>query len=357
MESKRLDFLDIAKGLGIIFVLYSHSCGFPVFGNAVVAFYMPLFFFISGYVYKPGRPFGANVKRKLKQLLIPYAGYTLILYAEHILLGLIQNELTKESVVMPLIGALYSRAALFADMSGENVEFFLISNGPLWFITAMAAASIVFYLLVEHFLKNKKNMIIITSVLVAITAVFTYCPVLLPWSLDTVSACALFMLAGAGLGKCNFYSEKNKKKYNIILVVSVMLLYCVIAEIANPINMSLRDFGYPGVIGAIWFMAAAFMGTLVFLWICRHIERFGFTKVFIIIGKHTYSIMALHILMFKYLTKVYYLFGMTFEFNRTSIWYWIYWAVVYVIVIVACIVWDYVLSGTKKALAGVIRRK
>lgn len=347
MEKKRLDFLDIAKGIGIILVLYSHSCGFPIFGNAVVAFYMPLFFFVSGYVYKEGRKPVENIRRKLKQLLIPYAGYTLLLYAEHIVLGLLKHELTKESVIMPLLGALYSRGALYADMSGENIYFLLISNGPLWFITAMAAGCVIFYLLVDKFLENQKSMAVITVILAAVTAAFTYCPYLLPWSLDTASACALFMLMGARLGKMNYYSDNNKKQYNIILVCLAALVYCLITELAKPINLSIREFGYDGILGAAWFLAAASAGIIIFLWICKYIENFKWTKVFIIIGKHTYSIMALHIFLVKYLNKAYFLFHMTFEFNRTSFWYWIYWTMLFAVIVLICIIFDWMLAFLK----------
>ena len=336
MEKKRLNFLDIAKGIGIILVLYSHSCGFPIFGNAVVAFYMPLFFFVSGYVYKAGRTPAENIKRKLKQLLILYAGYTAFLYAEYLLLGYLKHELTRESVIMPLLGAIYSRGALYADMSRENVYFLLISNGPMWFITAMAAACVIFYLLVDRFLRDRKTRIVITGILVAITAVFTYCPYLLPWSLDTASASALFMLAGAWLGNAGYYSDE-KKQYPFVLVLLATLVYCLITQVAEPINLSIRDYGYDGILGAMWFLAAAMAGIIIFLWLCRYIEKYKWTKIFIIVGKHTYSIMALHIFLVKYLNKAYYLFHMTFEFDRSSGWYWLYWTILFAVIIVVCI--------------------
>ncbi len=347
MEKKRLDFLDIAKGIGIIFVLYSHSSGFPIFGNAVVDFYMPLFFFVSGYVYKQGRTPAENIKRKMKQLIIPYVGYTLLLYAEHILTRAMKHELTKEAVFMPLLGAAYSRAALYADMSGENVEFMLLSNGPMWFITAMAVASVIFYLLVNRFLENNRNMVVISVILAAITAVFTYCPYLLPWSVDTAFACALFMLLGAKLGHTDYYGDENKNRYNVLFVLLAGLVYCVVTEFVNPINISIREYGYPGIVGAMWFLTVAATGIIIFLWICKHIEKFKWTRIFIMVGRHTFSIMALHIFLVKYLNKAYYLFKMNFQFDRSCIWYWVYWTVIYVVVIGLCMVFDAVIGRIK----------
>ncbi|MGN0161876.1 MAG: acyltransferase family protein [Lachnospiraceae bacterium] len=350
MEKKRLDFLDIAKGIGIILVLYSHSCGFPIFGNAFVAFYMPLFFFVSGYVYREGRTPAENIKRKLKQLLLPYAGYTLLLYAEHILVNMIKHELTGENIIMPLLGALYSRAALYADMTGDNVYFLLLSNGPLWFITAMASGCVIFYLLVDRFLKNKKDMMVITVVLIAITALFTYCPYLLPWSIDTASAVALFMLMGAKLGQIQYFGNGDPKKFGIIPVSLAALVYCLVTQMAQSINMSIREFGYHGIVGALWFLAAASFGVLIFLWICRYVEKFRWSRIFILLGKHTYSIMALHIVIIKYLSKIYYIFKMQFEFSRECIWYWVYWTVLFVITILICISFDRMLDFVKNKI-------
>lgn len=347
---KRLDFLDIAKGIGIILVLYSHSCGFPIFGYSVVAFYMPLFFFISGYVYKEGRRPVDNIKRKLKQLLIPYAGFTLLLYAENIVVSYLKNELSREVLINPLLGALYSRGALWADMSGENTYFLTLSNGPMWFITAMAVASVIFYLLVDKFLENMKNMWIISGILAAITIVMSYCPVLLPWSMDTAFACALFMLVGAKCGQISYYSDENKKNYNIFYVLLAALAYCVVTQSARAINLSIRDYGYPGIIGAMWFLSAALAGVIIFLWICKYLEKFKFTNIFKKIGKHTFTIMALHIVLVKYLNKAYFIFKMSFTFDRSCIWYWVYWTVLFVVVIAICILFDIVMDKIKKGV-------
>ncbi len=348
MDKTRLNFLDIAKGLGIILVLYSHSCGFPVFGNAVVAFYMPLFFFVSGYVYKGGRTPKENIKRKLKQLLIPYAGYTLLLYAENVILRCIKHELNKQTLLMPLLGALYSRGALYADMSGENVYFFLISNGPMWFITAMAVASIIFYLFVDSFLSDKKSAIAISAVLIGITIAFSYCPLLLPWSIDTAFACALFMLAGAKLGSISYFSDANKSRFRLWQIIASAAVYCVLTQYAEPINLSIRDYGYSGITGALWFLSAAFAGVIIFLWICRYIEKYKWTRVIIAVGRHTYSIMALHIFLIKYLNKAYFIFHMTFQFDRGCIWYWVYWNVLFVLVIIICMLFDLIIGKIRR---------
>lgn len=47
---ERLDWIDFAKGIGIILVVWAHTRGF--FTNYIEQFHMPLFFFVSGYLYQ-----------------------------------------------------------------------------------------------------------------------------------------------------------------------------------------------------------------------------------------------------------------------------------------------------------------
>lgn len=48
----RKEYLDSAKGIGIIAVMLGHSCGLPVILTLITGFYMPLFFVISGMTTK-----------------------------------------------------------------------------------------------------------------------------------------------------------------------------------------------------------------------------------------------------------------------------------------------------------------
>ena len=90
-QGKKVFFeeMNIAKGITAVLVVLGHAIRqtgqtnlvFDILYSVIYSFHMPLFFFISGYVYKTGRPAGENIKRKLKQLLIPYVGFTLLLYA------------------------------------------------------------------------------------------------------------------------------------------------------------------------------------------------------------------------------------------------------------------------------------
>ena len=80
---KRLDFLDVCKGIGIVLVILGHIYGLSSkVGIWIYSFHMPLFFILSGLVYNEKKntelPFFEFLKKKAKSYLVPYYLYALI---------------------------------------------------------------------------------------------------------------------------------------------------------------------------------------------------------------------------------------------------------------------------------------
>lgn len=73
----RLKFIDIAKAIGIICVCIGHSGTSTFIVTAVMMFQMPLFYFISGYLYKDfysEHPF-IRIKKSIKAYYLPFLAY------------------------------------------------------------------------------------------------------------------------------------------------------------------------------------------------------------------------------------------------------------------------------------------
>ena len=82
METKsRLEFVDIAKGIGIMIVCFGHSGAEDVVISWIGGFIVPLFFILSGYMYKDkGIPVGKDLYNKGKKLLKPYLFFSVVLF-------------------------------------------------------------------------------------------------------------------------------------------------------------------------------------------------------------------------------------------------------------------------------------
>ena len=71
---QRYNYIDIAKGIGILLVIALHS-RFHI--DWMVSFEMPLFFILSGCFFKYELPFKQFLKKKVNMLLIPYVFFEL----------------------------------------------------------------------------------------------------------------------------------------------------------------------------------------------------------------------------------------------------------------------------------------
>lgn len=77
----RIIFLDIAKAICIILVVVGHympdnsPMWYVMLNKVIYTFHMPLFMFVSGYVYiatKKDISYGSFLMKKVKRLMIPY---------------------------------------------------------------------------------------------------------------------------------------------------------------------------------------------------------------------------------------------------------------------------------------------
>ncbi|MBN2716748.1 MAG: acyltransferase family protein [Deltaproteobacteria bacterium] len=86
----RNELLDVAKGIGILLVVFGHNsilCPSPSKAFAMVfSFHMPLFFFLSGVLFNPTKPFGNVLVSKCDSLIKPYLTTTVIVGLEYVLL-------------------------------------------------------------------------------------------------------------------------------------------------------------------------------------------------------------------------------------------------------------------------------
>lgn len=80
---KRVVFIDIAKGLGILLVVLAHNdlqAYAPFVHKIIYSFHMPLFFFLSGMFFKPEITLKDLLRRRFDSLLKPYFFTILMIY-------------------------------------------------------------------------------------------------------------------------------------------------------------------------------------------------------------------------------------------------------------------------------------
>lgn len=137
--SKRIEYIDIARGIGILLVVMGHNdfgLVSPFFYKIIYSFHMPLFFFLSGMFFKAEIPFLSMAHRRFDSLLKPYIAIILIIY----IMTLSFTKVNFDMATQRVIKALYA--------SGHYIDWV-----QLWFLPHLFALNIfafAFYALVKQ---------------------------------------------------------------------------------------------------------------------------------------------------------------------------------------------------------------
>lgn len=127
-------FIDVLKGWGIILVIWGHSSQFLF--NEIYSFHMPLFFFLSGCFFNWKMSSKDFVKKKVRQLLIPYFIFFLLSCLYYMILLALTGRFSLETLFM------------LEGIFPINNE---IINTPLWFLYALFWMSLLYYIIRRYF--------------------------------------------------------------------------------------------------------------------------------------------------------------------------------------------------------------
>lgn len=197
--NKRIDYFDIAKGIGIILMIVGHmgwNAKSIYIDNFIYAFHMPMFFIISGFFFKP-KSNKECLKKILKKLITPYIVTCIIIIVykvfEEIFYGNYNNiyNVIKQWGIASILG------------SGKRQIFnFTTTIGAIWFLLAISFST---YFLNKVY--NKKYSYIYVLLIFYIgykTSQFVW----LPFSIQSGMTGLLFMYIGCLMKKYDIFNKK-----------------------------------------------------------------------------------------------------------------------------------------------------
>lgn len=129
---KRIEWVDISKGIGIILVIMGHSIAlcysFPIY-----SFHMPLFFFLSGLVFNIEKTpnFRSLIISKARSIIKPYV----ILYAISLLVCISIPTFREQLSLRQMIVEVYT-------INSNNIQ-----NGSLWFLVSLFTVFILYFVI------------------------------------------------------------------------------------------------------------------------------------------------------------------------------------------------------------------
>ena len=273
---QRLDYIDIAKGLGIILVVLSHTV-YPEPMFPTLAFYVPVFFFCSGYTSSDiSVSLKDNFARHAIKLLKPYLFFNLLLILYF-----------RDFSLRAIFGVIYSRYCLYPFGTEPDIyNLFIVGNYPMWFLTCMVVTYLLYYLIVYH----SRYQYYIISLYLIITAMMETLPILLPWSIDTAFLMAIVMYAGTVFRR-NF-PDCFSKRIPAPIVLPFIVVYLLLLPICNDINLSVRLYGS----SVITYLLAALTGSVLLVAFSRLLQDSFIGRSLQHIGHHSLTIFCIEML-------------------------------------------------------------
>ena len=266
-EVKRLEFIDIFKAIGIIFMLMGHVGFGQSFAHYISAFHMPMFFFISGYLFKT-YDFKDLIKRKFNGLLKPYLYFGLL----NAVLCLIFVENFK-------LGTYFEKFFFFNNRH-------LPVAGALWFLTGMFFANILFWLFHKYI-----NKYFLGIVLSGVAICEYYLKLRIPFSIDS----ALFMLPVMYSGYLfkRYESDCNKFKTAVLGLFFFVVSYFLIFQ--NGIcNVRSNVYSNLGL-----FYLNAILATLAYFYLSKFLCSILSLKCLQYVGRNSLNYLALNQIVIK----------------------------------------------------------
>ncbi len=134
MSEKRELWIDVVKGITILFVMWCHvQVKSPVF-NWIAAICVPVFLVLTGYLYAPKDSKTYSFKKSIKRILVPYLIFSII------------------SIIVYFIYDYYFSSDKYLINLRTNI---IKSISRIWYLDNMVFA-IIFYLH-KYLLANKKS--------------------------------------------------------------------------------------------------------------------------------------------------------------------------------------------------------
>ena len=288
-SEQRIDYIDIAKGLGILTIIWGHVFLDGLSNAIVFSFHIPLFFFLSGLVFIRSRydNFGAFFKKRVKSLLIPYTIFSVLTWLAWAVFSYV-TQTPVESYWMPLLQTLIAQGS----------DGYMVHNVPLWFVLCLFFVEIIYFFLSEM----KDWVVILSCIVICVVGVLStkatfYDFTTLPWSLDVAMMALPFYATGSLITKCFPHIKqaeivKNHRLLSLLLFIIGVLVVYFGARYNGYVSMGHANLGRSSWV----FFVAAFCGVTAVMISSIMIGQLTSRIVSWLkwIGRNSFRMMAVH---------------------------------------------------------------
>lgn len=288
-QKKRIEWIDIAKGIGMVLVMLGHAqipyvspfCDeISIQDVFLYSFHIPLFMFLSGLCFSDKDiKFSEFFKKKFKSLIVPYIFFAIVSVAAQCVIDFVTNHSL-------------SIHTLLNEVKAVTIQ---IRAHTIWFLACLVFLELAFYFIKKICNNHHFKIAIFTLIFLICGIVYRkFVAINLPWNIDLVPMLMPFFAAGYCVK--SVINSPLTKKHSLLFVLAV-----IINQGVNLINLKFFSPHFIDVYSNaygnyILFFISAFSGIYAMVLFCKYFD--GKMKIFQYIGRNSLIFLGLHRFVF-----------------------------------------------------------
>jgi len=286
--AERSSWIDIARGIGILLVMYGHVFSSSSNKYLIYGFHLPLFFFISGFVssFDTAKPFLLFLKKLILQILVPYLLYAIATFLFWAVI--LNHHVTSDGIVEQVKKLLFAR----------SVDGYTLFNVPLWFLPCLFSTKLLFGMFVRITTKPKYLALLLIVSAGVSWLVGNY----LFWKLPYIFEVSLSAVVFFGVGyllKETISSIQFSRLQSFGLSLFTGVLYVLLATLHYKLSGSHVDMRINSLHNYVFFFLNAFLGISCVVFLCQLLRK---NIVLEYLGRKSLILFVWHYPLYMYFT-------------------------------------------------------
>lgn len=301
MNQNRIEWVDFSRGIGLIMVIAGHLfISGSYLSSVIFSFHMPLFFFLSGLLFRTDKCAHAFIKKKVNSLLIPFGMYVTV--------GIVFTLIIQIAKIFSGVTTSLTIKAILKDIYQGAPNVFYV--GQLWFLISLFWVNIIAYFFVKYlkvyYLRIFVLLLFVLYVVTISPQVRAFLPGhLSPLMIDTSVMASVFFIIGYYLKDfiaslmCNLSCMKE------CIICSITFIVTLFSPLNGWVNIAIPKFG--NIVLYFMFATSGILTTIVISDVVTKKCFCGIRNAITFLGANSMFIFAIHSLpvyLFCYLIRI-----------------------------------------------------
>ncbi len=285
--SKRIEWVDLCRGLAILLVMLGHSHEHSIVKDWLYTFHIPLFFFLSGYVFsvKKYSDYKSFLFNKIRTLLFPMFCFSIINFPISCALD---GSFSLKDVVHLLGGTFIQLRGSAWDLGLWFLPCLFVLENYMWFLLKWSGARL------------KRLIPLILSVFIIGFLYIRLVNKIVPWSFEV--ACVSLLFFG-----CGYLAKLKGKIFDAfstkVYLIPVFALASVLSSFGISRMGTMTDMYANAIPFLPLYLTGAFSGILLSVSVFRFLPHKPF-KWLMYVGKNTLVFYSLHSTFFNLIKEL-----------------------------------------------------